>query len=136
MYISGMEGTGKSQVIKALTSFFERQNESHHIIITAPTGTAVALVGGSTYHSILGINDKSGSSISMAKVRTRLNGADYMFLDEVSMICCHDLYNISAQLAKTFNEPNKPFSGLNILLVVENQFLSIVVALALRFIQD
>ena len=59
MYISGMEGTGKSQVIKALTSFFERQNESHHIIITAPTGTAVALVGGSTYHSILGINNES-----------------------------------------------------------------------------
>ena len=114
MYISGMEGTGKSQVIKALTSFFERQNESHHIIITAPTGTAVTSVGGSTYHSILGIIDKSGSNISMAKVRTRLNGADYMFLDEVSMISCHDLYNISAQLVKTFNEPNKPFSGLNI----------------------
>ena len=51
--------TGKLQVIKALTSSFERQNESHHIIITAPTGTAVALVGGSTYHSILGINDES-----------------------------------------------------------------------------
>ena len=36
--------TGKLQVIKALTSSFERQNESHHIIITAPTGTTVALV--------------------------------------------------------------------------------------------
>ena len=72
----------------------------------------------------------------MAKVITRLNGADYMFLDEVSMISCHELYNISARLARTFNEPNKPFSGLNILLVMENQFLSIVVALALRSIQD
>ena len=37
MYIGGMAGTGKSQVIKALTAFFERRNESHHIIITAPT---------------------------------------------------------------------------------------------------
>jgi chromosomal replication initiation ATPase DnaA len=36
MYIGGMAGTGKSQVIKALTAFFERQNESHHIVITAP----------------------------------------------------------------------------------------------------
>ena len=59
MYIGGMAGTGKSQVIKALTAFFERQNESHRIVITAPTGTAAALVGGSMYHSILGINDKS-----------------------------------------------------------------------------
>jgi hypothetical protein len=45
MYIGGMAGTGKSQMIKALTTFFERQNESHHIVITAPTGTAAALVG-------------------------------------------------------------------------------------------
>ena len=59
MYTGGMAGTGKSQVIKALTAFFERRNESHRIVITAPTGTAAALVGGSTYHSILGINDKS-----------------------------------------------------------------------------
>jgi thymidylate kinase len=67
MYIGGMAGTGKSQVIKALTAFFEKRNESHRIVITAPTGTAAALVGGSTYHSILGINDKSASTISMAK---------------------------------------------------------------------
>ena len=67
MYIGGMAGTGKSQVIKALTAFFEKWNESHRIVITAPTGTAAALVGGSTYHSILGINDKSASTISMAK---------------------------------------------------------------------
>jgi hypothetical protein len=115
MYIGGMAGTGKSQVIKALTSFFERRNESHRIVITAPTGTAAALVGGSTYHSILGINDKSASTISMAKVRTRLDGVNYMFLDEVSMISCHDMYNISAQPAKAFNEPNKPFGGLNMI---------------------
>jgi hypothetical protein len=42
-------------------------------------GTAAALVGGSTYHSILGINDKSASTVS------RLDGVNYMFLDEVSM---------------------------------------------------
>ena len=51
----------------------------------------------------------------MAKVRTRLDGVNYIFLDEVSMLSCHDLYNISAQLAKAFNEPNKPFGGLNMI---------------------
>jgi len=35
------------------------------------------LVGGSTYHSILGINDKNTSTISMAKLRTRLDGVNY-----------------------------------------------------------
>ena len=115
MYIGGMAGTGKSQVIKKLMAFFERRNESHRLIVMAPTGTAAALVGGSTYHSILGINDKCGTNMSIAKVRTRLNGVDDIFLDEVSMLSCHDLYNICAQLAKTFNEPNKPFGGINII---------------------
>src|SRR5882762_5085314 len=115
MYIGGMAGTGKSQVIKALTAFFEKRNESHRIVITAPTGTAAALVGGSTYHSILDINDKNTSTISMAKLRTRLDGVNYMFLDEVSMLSCHDMYNISVQPAKAFNEPNKPFGGLNMI---------------------
>ena len=46
MYVGGMAGTEKSQVIKSLVEFFERRNESHCIIITAPTGTEAALVGG------------------------------------------------------------------------------------------
>ena len=115
MYIGGIAGTEKSQVIKKLMAFFERRNEPHHLIVMAPTGTAAALVGGSTYHSILGINDKCATNMSIAKVRTRLDGVDDILLDEVSMLSCHDLYNISAQLAKAFNEPNKPFGGINMI---------------------
>jgi len=114
MYLGGMAGTGKSQAIKALIAFFQARNESHHIIVLAPTGNAAALFGGSTYHSVLGINDTVDSNISITKVRTRLDGVDHIFLDEVSMLSCHDLYKISAQLAKAFNEPNKPFGGINI----------------------
>ena len=47
----------------------------------------------------------------MTKVRTRLDAVNYMFLDEVSMLSYHDMYNISAQPAKTFNEPNKPLGS-------------------------
>ena len=56
MYLGGMGGTGKSQVIKALKAFFEKRHEAHRMRILAPTGTAAALLGGFTYHSILGIN--------------------------------------------------------------------------------
>ena len=55
MYLGGKGGTGKSQVIKALTDFFEMNNEKHRIILLAPTGPAAALLSGSTYHSALGI---------------------------------------------------------------------------------
>jgi len=60
----------------------------------APTGTAAVLVGGSTYRSILGINDKCVCTVSMAKVRTRLDGVGYIFLDEVSMFSCYDLLRV------------------------------------------
>jgi len=41
---------------------------------------------------------------------------DYIFIDEISMIACHELYAISAQLSKVTNEHNKPFGGKNIIL--------------------
>jgi PIF1-like helicase len=56
MYIGGMAGTGKSQVIKALIRYFEMKEQSFIFLIMAPTGAAAALVSGSTYHSVLGIN--------------------------------------------------------------------------------
>src|SRR6266566_6555367 len=40
MYLGGMGGTGKSQVLKALIEFFKERCESHHIMILAPTGSA------------------------------------------------------------------------------------------------
>ena len=62
MYIGGMGGTRKSQVLKAVSNFFERRCEAYRFIIVAPTGTAAALLSGSTYHSVFGINDMSGDA--------------------------------------------------------------------------
>ena len=118
MYIGGMGGTGKSQVLKAVSNFFESRNEAHRFIIVAPTGTAAALLSGSTYHSILGINEMSSeaqTTKSLMQVRTRILGVDYIFLDGISMLSCHDMYKISAQLCKVMNEPTVPFGGLNML---------------------
>jgi len=36
MYLGGMGGTGKSQVIKALINYFDNRNEPHRIIVVAP----------------------------------------------------------------------------------------------------
>ena len=55
MYLGGMGGTGKSQVIKALMHFFKSRNESHRFVVLAPTETAASLLQGSTYHSFLGV---------------------------------------------------------------------------------
>ena len=118
MYIGGMGGTGKTQVLKALSKFFEARQEAHRFIIVAPTGSAAALLSGSTYHSVFGINEMNSeaqTTKTMIQVRTRLLGVDYIFMDEVSMLSCHDMYKISAQLCRVMNKPTIPFGGLNML---------------------
>jgi hypothetical protein len=114
MYLGGMGGTGKSQVIKALIHFFGERKENHRFLVVAPTGSAAALLNGSTYHSVLGINDgQRVSAASLAQIRARLDGVDYIFLDEVSMISCRDMYKISAQAAKARGIQDEPFGGIN-----------------------
>jgi hypothetical protein len=117
--LGGMGGTGKSQVIKALIQLFRERNESHHFIILAPTGTAAALLGGSTYHSFLGIcASNSGirhENLSIVQITGRLEGVDYIFLDEVSMLGCLDMYRISSQLAKARSIHDVPFGGVNMI---------------------
>jgi hypothetical protein len=115
MNIAGMAGTGKSQVLKALVQFFKLRKESHRFIIVAPTGSAAALLQGSTYHSVFGINSdgKQISGIQLAQVKERLEGVQYVFLDEVSMLSCRDMYLISARLARVMNNLDVPFGGLN-----------------------
>ena len=112
MYIGGMGGTGKSQVIKALSCFFQLRKEAHCFIIVAPTGTAAALLGGSTYHSMFGINERM-SSTKNGHIKEKLSGVEYVFFDEVSMLSAHDMYWINAQLAKVFDQADIPFGGLN-----------------------
>ncbi|KAI0793101.1 hypothetical protein BC629DRAFT_1287276, partial [Irpex lacteus] len=101
MYLGGMAGTGKSQVIKSLIEFFSQRSELHRFMCMAPTGSAASLIGGSTYHSILGINpyrEKNDNLGSMSDVQNNLKNVNYIFIDEVSMIDCHNLYNISKQM--------------------------------------
>jgi hypothetical protein len=90
MYLGGMGGMGKSRVIEALMMhFFCERKENHHFLVVSPTGVAAALLNGSTYHSILGINDGEFiSAKTLAQIKARLGGVDYIFLDEVSMISC------------------------------------------------
>ncbi|PBK84601.1 hypothetical protein ARMGADRAFT_859516, partial [Armillaria gallica] len=106
MYIGGMGGTGKTQVLKAVMKYFDSKEESHHMIRVAPTGTASSLVKGSMYHFMFGINEFTGGEVSkktLGEVKARLQGVKYIFFDKVSMLSCSDLYKISARLAMCTN---------------------------------
>ena len=81
MYLGGMGGTGKSRVLAALSDFFALRKEAHRFVIVAPTGSAAALLGGSTYHSMFGINDFNSNS-QLSQVKANLAGVEYVFFDE------------------------------------------------------
>lgn len=121
MNIAGMAGPGKTQVLKAFVEFFRLKRESHHSIIVAPTGSTAALLQGSTHHSMFGINSDGNhtSGIQLAQVKERMEGVDYIFLNEVSMLSCHDMYLISARLAQVMNNLDSAFSGLNMVCVAQ-----------------
>jgi hypothetical protein len=92
MYLGGMGRTGKSQVIKVLIHFFKARNKEHRFLVVAPTGSAAALLNGSTYHSVLGINERGNvTACSLAQVKSRLDGVDYIFFNEVSMLSYRDI---------------------------------------------
>jgi hypothetical protein len=117
MYVGGMGGTGKSRVIEALKRYFDCRGESWRLLILGPTGTSAALLGGSTYHSVLGIHvgESRNEARTIMQVKTKLEGVDYIFIDEISMVSCHHLYTISAQLAKALGNHQKPFGGMNMI---------------------
>ncbi|KAI0760868.1 P-loop containing nucleoside triphosphate hydrolase protein, partial [Irpex lacteus] len=102
MYLGGMAGTGKSQVIKALIQFFKSRNEEYRFTCIAPTGAAASLIGGSTYHSFLGMNtfnkEAEDRLSNLSEVKSHLRDVDYIFLDEVSMLDCRSLYSICKKM--------------------------------------
>lgn len=119
MYLGGMGGTGKSQVLKMLDIFFALRHETHRFIVVAPTGTAASLLDGSTYHSVFGINayiDGVYHNLhNDAATHARPAGVDYVFIDETSLLGCRDLYKISVSACRAKKCPEVPFGGLNLI---------------------
>ncbi|KAI0067115.1 hypothetical protein BV25DRAFT_1795700, partial [Artomyces pyxidatus] len=52
MYISGVGGSGKSHVIRAISDFFARMDKSERLLLSAPTGIAAVLIQGFTLHAL------------------------------------------------------------------------------------
>jgi hypothetical protein len=130
MYIGGMGGSGKSQVFEAIKLFFIARKEEYRFIILGPTGGSAALLNGSTYHSVFKIlreaktkskNQEDTDGIrndanAIAAINERLQGVEYILLDEISMVSCEDFQLLASQAAKARNIHDIEFGGLNVLV--------------------
>ncbi|KAJ7674362.1 hypothetical protein B0H17DRAFT_946525 [Mycena rosella] len=105
MYMGGMGGSGKSAIFNAIIEFFVARKEEYRFMVLEPTGSTAALLNGSTYHSVFRIprerksrnrDDLDGipnDGTSIAAINERLQGVEYILLDELSMVSCEDLHS-------------------------------------------
>lgn len=117
MYLGGVGGTGKSQVIKALVAYFALRNEPHRFRVMAPTGSAAAQVDGSTYHSMFGFGKGQGelSRKRLALLKDLHGPTDLYLLDEISMMSAADFRSLSERMDAVFNTQDA-FGGKHVVV--------------------
>jgi len=116
MYLGGPGGTGKSRVINALKTFFDRRNQSRRFRLSSYTGVAAKNISGMTLHAALCLNQRNSKGSSDKTRRDLISmweRVDYLFVDEVSMIGCRLMLKISEALNDA-KENQSPFGGINI----------------------
>lgn len=120
--ITGQGGSGKSTVLKKIIKYNLRNNIN--IGITASTGIAASLIGGTTLHSYLkiGINNKPIEELYNNLI-SKKNKHDYykllkleiLVIDEISMID-NILFSKIAAYLSLIKQIKKPFGGIQIIL--------------------
>jgi len=115
LFITGKAGTGKSTLLNHF-----RQHTSKKLAILAPTGAAAVNIKGQTIHSFFGFKpDVTPKSIKVvtAKKRAIYKALDAIVIDEVSMVRA-DLFDcVDKFLRLNGKDSNKPFGGLQVILI-------------------
>ncbi|GBC22271.2 ATP-dependent DNA helicase PIF1-like [Rhizophagus irregularis DAOM 181602=DAOM 197198] len=96
--------------------------ETSPVIVLAPTGVAAFNIHGTTIHSTFSILiNSSDLSIEGERLKTlqkKLNGVNYVIIDEKSMLGRHMLFVVDSHLRAAFPEHrNQPFGGRSVILV-------------------
>ena len=120
MCIPGCGGTGKSQLIRALSKYFLITKRIQMMRKLAPTGIAAAEIGGMTIHSFLGEqrNSRTPRTIKPAdsKLEKEWRLVEYLLIDEMSMVGLNLLAKLNRIIcAAKHVDPQVPFGGVNVI---------------------
>ena len=135
IYLTGKAGTGKTTFLRYL-----KENTKKQMVILAPTGVAALNAGGMTIHKFFSGIEFTPYIPNDARLRTEiptgdpdkrsiykcfryrkdkiqiLNSIELMVIDEISMVRC-DLLDTIDRILKVFRRNNKPFGGIQTLLI-------------------
>jgi hypothetical protein len=122
LYVGGEGGVGKSQIIKATTAAMDLLHRKNEIILMAPTGAAADVIGGSTYHTSLGISLNRYQRTGVGqRVRRLWTQKTIMFIDEVSMVdlSALSIINTHCKIARSLERSSPDlFGGLPVVILM------------------
>ncbi len=139
IFLTGKAGTGKTTFLHNL-----KQVSPKRMVVVAPTGVAAINAGGVTIHSFFqlafGPMIPSGARDSIAQNKTGspafqrfnrekvniLRSLDLLVIDEISMVRADVLDGID-EVLRRFRDRNKPFGGVQLLMIGDLQQLAPVV---------
>lgn len=117
IFLTGRPGTGKTELVK----HFRRTTEKQGIYL-APTGVAAVNMDGQTIHSFFQIDpdlqiNSNNESFITARKRRLLEMADFILIDEISMVRADLLDAINHSLHFYLHHRNEPFAGKQMIFV-------------------
>ncbi|MBQ3925395.1 MAG: helix-turn-helix domain-containing protein [Bacteroidaceae bacterium] len=129
VFLTGKAGTGKTTFLRTL-----RERTPKRMVVLAPTGVAAINAQGQTIHSFFqlpfgpivpGMTFKERSTYNkMSKEKKSLiKTLDLLVIDEISMVRCDVLDAVDQELRK-HRDKNKPFGGVQLLLIGDLQQLA------------
>ena len=129
VFLTGKAGTGKTTFLRDVVA-----KSSKSVVVVAPTGIAAINAGGMTIHSFFqlpfhpfvpGAKIESKFAFSREK-RSIIRTIDILVIDEISMVRC-DLLDALDSVLRRFRDRNKPFGGVQLLMIGDLQQLTPVV---------
>lgn len=137
VFLTGKAGTGKTTFLKYITS-----ETSKRFVVLAPTGVAAINAGGSTIHSFFQLPlcpylpdvkelvteyQMPEKYRSLRKERVKIiRTLDLLIIDEISMVRA-DLLDAVDMTLRRYRRNDKPFGGVQLLMIGDAQQLSPVV---------
>ena len=130
LFLTGKAGTGKTTFLKRL-----RNECPKRMIVLAPTGIAAINAGGVTLHSFfqlpfapfVPVANYNRESFKLNKQKIKLiRSTDLIVIDEISMVRADLLDHVDAVLRR-YRERDKPFGGIQLLMIGDLQQLAPVV---------
>jgi PIF1-like helicase/HRDC domain/Helix-turn-helix domain len=131
VFLTGKAGTGKTTFLKNL-----KFNCPKRSVIVAPTGVAAINAGGVTMHSFFQLpfgpfipeedaNNKVERRFNTEKIKA-IKAVDLLIIDEISMVRA-DMLDAVDEVLRRFRNRNKPFGGVQLLMIGDLHQLSPVI---------